>query len=192
MKIRTHIHRKSATRIALGLAVAAIAAPSALAASSGQATIPEGYSDRQLGPANIVTLSDLTIPAAYSHRELGPANFVTGSDPQQVTIPAAYSHRVLSPANVVTGPVSEPTIPAAYSNRQLEPANFVTPIPVGYSNRQLGPANFVTTPVPVQVVGGNRFDFRDAAVGAAIAIAALLLAAAAFLVLRKRGHLAGA
>jgi hypothetical protein len=116
----TRTHRRLARRIALGLAVAAIAAPSALAVDTGD------LGNTQWGPANIVAPA-VTIPPELSHREFGPANFRT------------------------------------------------TP-----------------TPVVTRVIEPTGFDFLDAAVGAAIAIAAMLLAAAAFLFTRRRGHLAGA
>ena len=119
MKYSTRTYRRWLRRIALGLAVAAVAVPSAQAADPAQVTIPEGWENAQFGPANL---------------------------------PVVTKPTPVAPSDILNG--------------------------------QWGPANFVTAPAPVKVIGPSGFDFRDAAVGAAIAIAAMLLAAAALLITR--------
>ena len=128
--------------VAAGLAVAAIAAPGALAYNNAL--------NHDYGPANFVTTPQVAPPAGWEHAQFGPADLP-----------------------IVTKP---------------------TPVPVStiLSNPQYGPANFEQPEAPLTIVSPTGFDFRDAAVGAAIAIAAMLLAAAAVLLIRRRdGHLAG-
>ena len=124
-----------------------------------------------LAAAAIAAPGALAYDDALNH-DYGPANFQTTP---RVTIPAGWENAQFGPANLPV--VTKPT---------------AVPLSSVLANPQWGPANFVQPEAPLTTVSPTGFDFRDAAVGAAIAIAAMLLAAAAVLLIRRRdGHLAG-
>jgi hypothetical protein len=101
----------------------------------------------------------------------------------------------LAVAAVAAPPATQAiTIPSELSHAQFGPASLpieTITIPEGWGDRQFGPASLgPESPVSLSVVSADGFDFRDAVVGAAVALAAVLLAAAALLLTRKRDHLA--
>ena len=74
-------------RIALGLAVAAIAAPSALA------DIPEGWDNAYFGPANLVRVPQVTIPEGWDNAYFGPANIVGPATAEVAVEPDGFNYR---------------------------------------------------------------------------------------------------
>jgi len=160
VKTTATYRRSIVKRLALGLAIAAVAAPIAQA----QTPIPAELSNRQFGPSG---LAAVTIPAELSGRQFGPTTAGQGAS-------------------------SEPgTVPSQFDGRQFGPSQMpLVTIPNDLSSREYGPATF-TGNLPVATPVADGFHWRDAGVGAAIAVAVALLGAAALLVGRKR-TLAGA
>jgi hypothetical protein len=160
VKTRT-THRRFVKRIALGLAVAAVAAPTAQAAVS----IPDELSGRQFGPSGLAVV---VIPDELSGRQFGPT--LAGHEIGQ----------------------QQGTVPAELEGRQFGPSSLpIVTIPEDLAGRQFGPATF-TTEAPVAAPVADRFDWRDAGVGAAIAAAVALILAASALLIGRRRDLAGA
>ena len=183
MSSKTTRTRRLVKRFALALAVAAIAAPGAQA--GGGITIPDELSGRQFGPS---ALRATTIPGDLSGRQFGPSALPLAGT--RLVIPDELSGRQFGPTGLtLTGNAG---IPQELSHRQFGPTALpLVSIPDALSGREFGPASF-TAQLPVTATS-DRFDYRDAGVGAAIAVAALLmLMAGALLVGRKREHLAGA
>jgi hypothetical protein len=107
-------------------------------------------------------------------------------------VPDELSGRQFGPTTAGQNSTREPgTIPAQLDGRQYGPSSLpLVTIPNDLSSREYGPATF-TTDIPVSTPVVDGFDWRDAGVGAAIAVAVALLGAAALLLGRKR-TLAGA
>jgi hypothetical protein len=103
-----------------------------------------------------------------------------------VTIPPELSGRQLSPTTG-GGVVSElGAIPGQLEGRQFGPSSLpLVTMPEDLSGREFGPATF-TSDLPVITPVADGFDWRDAGVGAAVAVAVSLLAAAALLIGRRR------
>jgi len=165
MKTTATPRRRLVKRLALGLAIAAVAAP---AAQAGVA-IPAELSGRQFGPGGS-----------------GQTSYVLPA------IPAELSGREFSPIPGAMGDIAAPGgVPVQLEGRQLGPSSLpLATIPEDLSGRELGPATFTPT-LPVTTPVADGFDWRDAGIGAAIAVAVALLGAAALLIGRRR-TLAGA
>ena len=103
-----------------------------------------------------------------------------------VTIPPELSGRQFSPTTG-GGVVSEPgAIPGQLEGHQFGPSSLpLVTIPEDLSGHEFGPATF-TSDAPVITPVADGFDWRDAGVGAAVAVAVGLLAAAALLIGRRR------
>jgi hypothetical protein len=152
VKANATYRRRIVRRLALGLAIAAVAAPIAQA----QTPIPSDLANKQFWAVQIV-------PDELSGRQFGPT--------------------------LASNPIGQQ--PVELDGRQFGPSNLpLVTIPNDLSGREYGPATF-TTDLPVTIPVADGFHWRDAGVGAAIAVAVALLAAAALLVGRKR-TLAGA
>jgi hypothetical protein len=113
---------------------------------------------------------------------------------QGISIPEGWENAQFGPASLSAVP--QVTIPEVWEDPQFGPASFparTIAVPAGWENAYFGPANLGPQVVtPAQVVGPDGFDYLDAVVGGACALAAMLLAAAVVLFTRRRGHLARA
>jgi hypothetical protein len=165
MKTTSTRRTRLAKRLALGLAIAAVAAPAAQAG--------------------------VTIPPELSGRAFGPG----GSGQRTYTLPAIppeLSGRQFSPTTG-GGVVSEPgAIPGQLEGRRFGPSSLpLVTMPEDLSGREFGPATF-TPDLPVVTPVADGFDWRDAGIGAAAVVAAVALLAAAALLIGRRRTLAGA
>lgn len=83
------------------------------------------------------------------------------------------------PSYVADSPVAEPFVPG------------VSDVPNAFASTRSTPAKLPTPRAPASIAPAvDRFDWRDAGVGAAIAVGALVLAAGAALLARSRALLA--
>jgi hypothetical protein len=106
-------------------------------------------------------------------------------------VPAELSGRQFSPTSGEGVPSEPGTIPGQLVGRQYGPSSLpLVTIPENVSGREFGPATF-TPDLPVTTPVADSFHWRDAGVGAAIALSVGLLGAAALLIGRRR-TLAGA
>jgi hypothetical protein len=170
VKFPFRIHRRRLVRrVTLGLAIVAVAAPSAQALSVDPATLP-------------------CAPSCTAGETQSVLHAGTGT-PRTVTIPPELSGRQFGPGatDVTPAVTSTVTIPESLSGRQLGPTSAgVTPAVVG------------TTAVPMRgararFAHGSASGSDTAAVAVAIAIAALLAGGAAAMAFRhRRGDLAHA
>lgn len=182
MTSKTTRSRRLVKRFAIALAVAAVAAPGAQAGNG--TSIPDSLSGRQFGPS---ALRAVTIPGELSGHQFGPSALPLSDG---LVIPETLSGRQFGPAELpLTGDAS---IPDELTGRQFGPTALpIVSIPDELAGREFGPASFTAQLLAPQATS-NGFDYRDAGVGAAIAVATLLtLMAAALLVSRRRGPLVG-
>jgi hypothetical protein len=180
MSTKTTRTRRLVKRFALALAVAAVAAPGSQAGNG--ISIPDELSGRQFGPT---ALRATMIPGELSGRQFGPSGLALAG--VQVTIPGALSGRQFGPAELPLAVNSG--IPDELSQRQFGPTALpLVSIPDELAGREFGPASF-TAQIPAPQATSDGFDYRDAGVGAAIAMAVLLaLMAGALLATRRREH----
>jgi hypothetical protein len=179
MTSKTTVRSRIVKHVALGAVVAAVAAPVAQA----QTPIPAELANEQFRVLGV------TIPDELSGRQFGPSNV------RLVTIPEDLSGRQYAPTFGGNPVAQQPgTIPAELDGRQFGPSTMpLVTIPEDLSGRELGPATFTTDlPVTIPVAVADRFDWRDAGVGAAIVAAVALMLGAVALVIGRRRHLAGA
>jgi hypothetical protein len=110
----TATYRRIVKRVALGLAIAAVAAPIAQA----QTPIPEDLANKQFWAVQIV-------PDELSGRQFGPTLAMPLGAGEPGTIPAQVDGRQYGPSSL---PLV--TIPEDLSGREFGPATFTTDIPV--------------------------------------------------------------
>jgi hypothetical protein len=118
VKRSTTYRNRLARHLALGFAIAAVAAPIAQA----QTPIPPELSNRQFGPAG---LPAVVIPDGLSGRQFGPTLAGGEIGQQPGTVPAELDGRQFGPSEL---PLA--TIPSDLSGRDFGPATFTTDIPV--------------------------------------------------------------
>lgn len=162
MTFKARTYRKWVRRLALGLALAAIAAPSAQAIGVGGQPPPRH--DDGPRPGNLVT-APVELPAievdSNGYLQAKPSVGPTDVPTPQVTIPEGWGNAQFGPANFVTVPSASPSVP-------------------------LG------DPSPTAPVATPEFDWADAGVGIAIGAGLALLLAAGLMLGRRRGRFASA
>jgi hypothetical protein len=162
--MKRRIHIRGLRKIALGLAVAAIAAPSA-----------QAYYFGELGTANNVPSNEPVWQTIVPSKafptlvELQPLRSTPSDVPAGPTLTHPFS---FTPSNEPVGP----TVVAPDPTRGLP------------SVEELQKFRFTPNPVsaPVAQAPAGGIDWTDAGIGAGMAIGALLLGAAAALGLRRR------
>jgi hypothetical protein len=185
----TRTYRRWVGRVTLGLAVAAIAAPSAQAYYFDE--VGTGANVPSTGPAGPTVVPTDMVAGLPSIDELQQFRFTPNSEPAGPTLTHPFSFQ----------PSAEPVPPTLTHPFSFQP-----------SNEPVGPTVVVPDPTrglpslddlqqfrfqpnepeaPVAVpTSGPRIDWTDAGIGAGIAIAAMLLAMAAALGLRRNRRLA--
>jgi hypothetical protein len=159
---RSHTPRN---RIVKHVVLGVVIAAVAAPIAQAQTPIPADLANRQFGPS---TMRVVTIPDELSGRQFGPTLAGIEIRRQPGTVPAGrHGHPF--------GPGQQPLVT----------------VPEDLSGREFGPATF-TGDLPVTTQVTDRFDWRDAGVGAAVAAAIALALGAVALARGRRRHLAGA
>jgi hypothetical protein len=102
-----------------------------------------------------------------------------------VAVPAAHANHEFVP-----GVTDNPSRLGMDANEDFVPGVTDVPSRLGVHAND-GPSSepIVTAPAPARVIYADRFDWQDAAVGASVAVLALLLATATALAVRKHARL---